>query len=62
MGRNKVRTNSSGVTEKAEFNVNKEKYDSGYDHIFNREKCQCEECEKEKEEKEKECVMIIKTN
>ena len=57
-----MRTNHAGITETAEFNVNKEKYDSGYDHIFNREKCQCEECEKEKEEKEKECVMIIKTN
>ena len=45
-----MRTNSSGVTEKAEFNVDKEKYNNGYDHIFNREKCQCEECEKEKEE------------
>ena len=48
-----MRTNHAGITEKAEFNVDKEKYNNGYDHIFNREKCKCEECEKEKEEKEK---------
>lgn len=48
-----MNTNRNGVTETAFANIDNEKFSQNFDHIFNREKCKCEECEKEKE-KEKE--------
>ncbi len=39
-----MRTNGSGVTEVAEFNIDKEKYDANYVHIFQKDKCQCSDC------------------
>lgn len=45
-----MNTNRSGVKENAFANIDNEKFNQNFDHIFNREKCQCEECEKEKKE------------
>lgn len=40
-----VRTNRNGVTEKAEFNIDQEKFDENMDRIFGEpEKKFCDEC------------------
>jgi hypothetical protein len=44
-----VRTNSSGVTEVASIRTNMDTYGENHDHVFNKDKCKCEECEKLKE-------------
>lgn len=36
--------------EKAHLNTNLKIYADNHDHIFNKDKCQCEECEKLREE------------
>lgn len=51
-----MRTNSSGVTENAEFNIDREKYDANFVHIFRKDLCECEECS-EKREEEKAGVL-----
>ena len=45
-----MNTNRNGITENAFANIDNEKFAKNFDHIFNREKCKCEECEKEREE------------
>lgn len=45
-----MNTNRNGVTENSFAKINLDDYRVNHDHIFNREKCKCEECEKEKEE------------
>lgn len=42
-----MRTNRNGVTENAFTNIDNAKFSQNFDHIFNREKCQCEEFEEE---------------
>lgn len=38
-----MRTNHTGVTEKAEFNVDRDKYTEGWERIFGKkEACPCE--------------------
>jgi hypothetical protein len=39
-----VRTNHSGVTENAEYNIDKEKFDANWVHIFRKDICECDEC------------------
>lgn len=34
--------------ETAHLSTDRKKYGDNYDHVFSREKCQCEECLKEK--------------
>lgn len=49
-----MRTNSSGVTENAEYRIDREIYEQNFVHIFQKDKCECEECgemRKEKQEK-----------
>lgn len=46
-----MNTNHAGVTENAFANIDKEKYDANYLHIFRKDICECEECvEKRKED------------
>lgn len=45
-----MRTNRNGVTENAEYNINKEVYDSNYVHIFQKDKCPCEDCTNKRKE------------
>lgn len=40
----------NGFKETAFLNIDNEKFSQNFDHIFNREKCKCEECEKEPKE------------
>jgi hypothetical protein len=40
-----MRTNHSGVTENAEFNIDKEKFDANYLHIFRKDICPCYDCD-----------------
>lgn len=47
-----MNTNHAGVTENAFANINKEKFDANYVHIFQKDKCPCEECESKRKEKE----------
>lgn len=39
-----MRTNHAGVTENAEYRIDKEKYDANFMHIFQKDKCPCPEC------------------
>jgi hypothetical protein len=48
------RTNASGVTENAEFNIDPKSFGDNYTHIFRKDICACEECLKQREEKDKE--------
>jgi hypothetical protein len=44
-----MRTNHAGVTEKAEFNVDREKYKEGYERIFGKKPSPfCDTCEERK--------------
>ena len=36
------------VVENAHLSTDMKKYGDNYDHVFNRDKCQCEECLKDK--------------
>lgn len=47
-----MNTNSSGVTENAFANIDKEKFDANYLHIFRKDLCECEECAKKRSENE----------
>jgi hypothetical protein len=48
-----MRTNHSGVTEVAHIRTDKEKFDDNYVHVFQKDKCQCDECKKAREEEVK---------
>lgn len=48
------RTNHAGVTEVAHIRTDKEKFDAAYVHIFEKDKCECEECGEKRKEKENE--------
>lgn len=54
-----MRTNHSNVTENAEYRIDRDKYDANYVHIFQKDKCECEECEEKRKEKEEEWKRFV---